>query len=52
MVDFSKRLKNKAPEKKINPIEIYDLLDRRSETGPLRPSQVSLLTEWFKNRVG
>lgn len=50
MVDFTKRLKKKAVEKKINPIEVYDSLDRRSETGPLRPSQEGILTEWFNNR--
>ncbi|ELW9234635.1 DEAD/DEAH box helicase [Proteus mirabilis] len=53
MVDFTKRLKNKSLPKKINPIEIYDSLDRRSETGPLRPSQSLVLEEWFtkyKNR--
>lgn len=51
MVDFGKRVKNKTLEKKKNPIEIYDSLDRRSETGPLRPSQVSILEEWFSKRV-
>ena len=50
MVDFNKRLKNKAVEKKINPIEIYNSLDRRSEAGPLRPSQVSLLDQWYREK--
>ena len=50
MVDFSKRLKKKTVEKKINPIEIYESLDRRSETGPLRPSQEGILTDWFNNK--
>jgi len=50
MVDFKKRLKNKAVPRKTNPIEIYDSLDRRSETGPLRPSQEEILNNWYQNR--
>ncbi|BCS94599.1 DEAD/DEAH box helicase [Desulfoluna limicola] len=50
MVDFTKKLKKKAVVKKIDPIEIYDSLDRRSETGPLRPSQKKILSEWFTSR--
>lgn len=50
MVDFKKRLKNKSLPKKVNPIEIYDSLDRRSETGPLRPSQKKILSEWYSSR--
>ncbi|MCL6381626.1 DEAD/DEAH box helicase [Pectobacterium odoriferum] len=47
MVDFNKRLKNKAAPRKTNPVEIYDSLDRRSETGPLRPSQELVLSQWY-----
>ncbi|RLD80700.1 MAG: DEAD/DEAH box helicase [Bacteroidetes bacterium] len=50
MVDFKKRLGKKIIEKKINPIEIYDSLDRRSETGPLRPAQEYILNDWFEKR--
>lgn len=50
MIDFSKKLKGKKADKKINPIEIYDGLDRRSETGPLRKVQKRVLTEWFDTR--
>jgi replicative superfamily II helicase len=50
MLDFKKRLKNKSVPKKINPVEIYDSLDRRSETGPLRPSQEKILGDWFSER--
>jgi replicative superfamily II helicase len=50
MVDFKKRLKNKFVPKKVNPVEIYDSLDRRSEAGPLRPSQEKILEEWFSER--
>lgn len=49
MVDFKKRLKNKAVPKKTNPVEIYDSLDRRSETGPLRPSQELVLNKWYSD---
>lgn len=47
MVDFKKRLKNKSAPKKTDPIEIYDSLDRRSEAGPLRPSQHFVLNTWY-----
>ncbi len=46
MVDFKKRLKKKEIIKKVNPIEIYDSLDRRSEAGPLRDSQEKILSTW------
>lgn len=49
MVDFKKKLKNKSVEKRIDPTEIYDSLDRRSEAGPLRPSQETLLKEWHSS---
>ncbi|WP_409161150.1 DEAD/DEAH box helicase [Pectobacterium sp. B2J-2] len=50
MIDFTKKLKNKELPKRINPIEIYEALDRRSETGPLRPSQKKILNDWYENR--
>lgn len=50
MVDFKKRLGKSKIEKKTNPIDIYDSLDRRSETGPLRPAQEYILSEWFEKR--
>ena len=50
MVDFKKKLKEGKVETKTNPIEIYESLDRMSETGPLRPAQYSVLTDWFENR--
>ena len=51
MVDFKKKLGKKIIEKKLNPIEIYDSLDRISETGPLRPAQEFILNEWYSNRI-
>lgn len=50
MVDFNKRLKKKRVVKKVNPEDIYDSLDRRSETGPLRPSQKIVLSDWYSSR--
>lgn len=52
MVDFKKRLGKQAIEKKANPVEIYEELDRKSETGPLRPVQAKILSEWWDNRKG
>jgi len=50
MIDFKKKLGLESIEKKINPVEIYDELDRRSETGPLRPAQKDVLTQWWSKR--
>lgn len=51
MVDFRKKLDTAKIEKKINPIEIYDSLDRRSVAGPLRPAQQKILERWFNSNV-
>lgn len=50
MVDFSKRLNKKNIEKKTNPIDIYQTLDRKSVTGPLRPAQTEILESWYNQR--
>ncbi len=50
MVDFKKKLGKKVILKKVNPFEIYDSLDRKSETGPLRPAQEFILKEWYSTR--
>ncbi len=50
MIDFKKRLGKQAGEKPLNPLEIYDSLDRASDKGPLRPAQIALLTEWHEER--
>ena len=49
MVDFKKRLAGKKAEKPINPVELYNTLDRASDKGPLRPAQLAVLNEWYKN---
>jgi replicative superfamily II helicase len=48
MVDFNKQLGNGSLGKKINPIEIYSTLDRKSDAGPLRPAQEEILKEWHE----
>lgn len=49
MVDFKKRLAGKKAEKPIDPIALYDTLDRAHDKGPLRPAQLSVLQEWFEH---
>lgn len=51
MIDFSKKLNSTNKVKKINPIEIYDSLDRASATGPLRPAQSRILNKWFSEKM-
>lgn len=46
MVDFSKRLSKAKREKPIDPIEIYDGLDRASDKGELRRAQAFVLKQW------
>ncbi|MBE9082853.1 DEAD/DEAH box helicase family protein [Tolypothrix sp. LEGE 11397] len=50
MVDFKKKLGTKSIEKKVNPVEIYDSLDRKSQTSILRPVQKEILTDWWLHR--
>lgn len=48
MVDFSKRLGKKDKGKILDPVALYDTLDRASDKGPLRPAQTAILTGWHK----
>src|ERR1041385_4059855 len=50
MVDFRKRLATANTSKKINPIELYDTLDRASDKGELRRAQEAILSEWHASR--
>jgi replicative superfamily II helicase len=51
MIDFKKRLVGaNASAKPIIPAEIYEKADRESDTGPLRPAQLSVLDEWHTTR--
>ena len=46
MVDFKKRLAGKKAEKPVDPIQLYDTLDRAHDKGPLRPAQLAVLKDW------
>lgn len=52
MVDFKKKLSGKTVEKPRNPLKLYDTLDREADKGPLRPSQIAVLTNWFDKHQG
>ncbi|MBN2729242.1 MAG: DEAD/DEAH box helicase family protein [Bacteroidales bacterium] len=49
MVNFKKMLKSSEVDAKINPLDIYESLDRRSDVGPLREAQMDILNEWNSN---
>ena len=51
MVDFKKRLAGKKAEKPVDPIKLYDTLDRAHDKGPLRPAQLSVLKSWLTNHL-
>lgn len=46
MVNFKKHISNKRESKRVNPIEIYEHLDRTSDTGELRVVQKEILSRW------
>lgn len=46
MVDFKKRLAGKKAERPIDPVKLYDTLDRAHDKGPLRPAQLTVLQNW------
>ena len=50
MVDFKKRLAGKKSEKPVDPVKLYETLDRAHDKGPLRPAQDAVLSEWFKSK--
>ena len=50
MIDFKKKMSKEKSSKKIDPIEIYDNLDRTSVAGPLRNTQIEILEKWYKER--
>ena len=52
MVNFRKRIGNKAAAKVIDPVRLYESLDRASDKGPLRPIQERVLSEWHETRRG
>jgi len=50
MVDFKKRLGAKQIQKPVDPIALYETLDRASDKGPLRPAQTAILKTWHELR--
>ncbi|MDP1993190.1 MAG: DEAD/DEAH box helicase family protein [Syntrophales bacterium] len=52
MVDFKKRIGKKTASKVVDPLRLYESLDRASDKGPLRPIQEKVLSEWHNNRRG
>lgn len=52
MVDFGKQLAQKNTEVILDPIKLYETLDRASDKGPLRPAQEAVLAEWHSDRRG
>lgn len=49
MVNFKERLAKKNLERPIDPIKIYNSLDRITSKGELRPAQSVVLENWYKN---
>lgn len=50
MVDFGKLVSRKTHKKLLDPIELYDTLDRASDKGDLRKAQSAILMEWHTSR--
>ena len=50
MVDFAKKLGRVSGSRVVDPLLIYEGLDRSSDKGPLRPAQSSILREWHSER--
>lgn len=46
MIDFSKKVNKDNGNKIVDPVQLYNELDRSSTTGPLRPTQEKVLREW------
>jgi replicative superfamily II helicase len=50
VVDFKKHLAGKKVHKPVDPVALYETLDRAHDKGPLRPAQTAVLNEWFGHR--
>lgn len=50
MVDFKKHVNKVGAQAAINPLELYETLDRASDKGPLREAQSAVLSEWHSTR--
>lgn len=51
MVDFDKLLGGKRPERPVDPLRVFDDLDKESGKEYLRDSQKAVLKEWFDNHT-
>lgn len=49
MIDFTKLGKATGIQKQIDPVTLYNTLDRATDKGPLRPAQEAILSEWHGN---
>jgi replicative superfamily II helicase len=52
MVDFGKRIGKSGPARPLDPVAIYQGLDRASDKGPLRPAQLAVLERWHSHHRG
>ena len=50
MVNFSKRIAGGKAKKIVDPVALYETLDRATDKGPLRPAQIDVLKNWFDSR--
>jgi replicative superfamily II helicase len=46
MIDFGKKLNQTPVTRVLDPVALYQTLDRASDKGPLRPAQSAVLTKW------
>ncbi len=49
MVDFKKRMVGESTKKPVDPLILYNDLDRAHDKGPLRPAQESVLKQWYSH---
>ena len=52
MIDFTKKIPGSSPVKQVDPVALYDNLDRQTTAGPLRPIQEVILHDWYNHRFG
>lgn len=50
MIDFNSMMNTAQTPVSVNPVDIYNTLDRTAAAGPLRPVQEEVLNEWYANR--
>lgn len=51
MVNFKKHLAGKIAAKPVDPVALYDTLDRAHDKGPLRPAQEAILAAWYRDQA-